>query len=557
MAFTVRNKIILLVLLFITMLTGLTWNNLSSSRVLNQSIHSISEMNMPLMQAANDVSRLQQKLAMEFERGSSEATRARDLRKKNYGTDRIHKSRDSFDLGFIEVQEAMTSTSQVLTLFPDDETKEQLSGLIVQISEQQQVYQLNALETYGKWIALQKSGARKYSKNALAAEALIAAHMDEFDKLIRVSSKEAVDLIADNQNTDNRLMIGATCAALLLGTFAGLLLIRNITRPLAQVVAQAQRMAQGDLRDASDKGPLRKDEFGQLQQAIDQLVMQLRSIIDGVMDSSVKMAQAAQALEAVTQESTGLIQEQKLQTDHIAQAIHEMNSTALHASESCSFASSAAKDADEAAVTGSQLVHETIESIKSLSEEIEASALVIGKLEANSQNIFKILSVISGIADQTNLLALNAAIEAARAGDHGRGFAVVADEVRQLAMNTQKATQEIEQLIGQLQGGAHQAVLVMKDSQQNSLDLVTQAAHGETALTVIQEAVGRIRDMNSQISTTAEEQSSVSQEVGSNVDSITRIAQRSADSIQNAADASHTLDRLAQVLSDQVKFFKT
>ncbi|MEH6579036.1 MAG: methyl-accepting chemotaxis protein [Amphritea sp.] len=556
MVLTVSNKIILLVLLFLVMLVGLTWNNMTSSRVLNLSIRSISEQDMPLIQAANNVSRLLQELAMEFERGSSEATRARDLRKKNYGTERIDKSRDHFIELSGEMQVALSATSDVLSLFPESESKLQLSAFVGQIVEQQQLYQKNSLETYGKWKALQKISARRFSKKALAAKQQIDDLMSQLDQLVKASSKRSVNLIATRQQTDNRLMIGATIAALVLGGIAGLVLIRNVTRPLAKVVAQAKRMAEGDLREQGNQNNDRKDEFGQLQFAMNQLEAQLRTIIDGVMGSITKMEHAAQDLEKVTDESSHLIKEQQQQTDHIAQAIHEMNSTAMHASQSCSTASSAAKEADEAAISGRDVVQTTIDSIKGLSDDIESSAQVIEQLETNSQSISNILSVISGVAEQTNLLALNAAIEAARAGDQGRGFAVVADEVRQLAKNTQKATQEIEEVIRLIQGGAHDAVEVMKRSKQNSLDVVKQAAQGEVALAVIHEAVSRIRDMNNQISATAEEQSSVSQDVHNNVDTITHIAQRSADAIKNTANASHTLDDLAHMLSEQVHFFK-
>jgi len=69
------------------------------------------------------------------------------------------------------------------------------------------------------------------------------------------------------------------------------------------------------------------------------------------------------------------------------------------------------------------------------------------RIEAASQEIGIIVSVIDGFAFQTNLLALKAGVEAARAGDAGKGFAVVASEVRALAQRSADAAREIKALI--------------------------------------------------------------------------------------------------------------
>ncbi len=98
---------------------------------------------------------------------------------------------------------------------------------------------------------------------------------------------------------------------------------------------------------------------------------------------------------------------------------------------------------------------EAMEHAKILMENISnaASSLEekISELNSGAEKIGVIVSVIDDISEQTALLSLNAAIEAARAGEAGRGFAVVADEVRKLADKTTKSTNEIKEMVADIQ----------------------------------------------------------------------------------------------------------
>ena len=238
------------------------------------------------------------------------------------------------------------------------------------------------------------------------------------------------------------LQLISTLLALLVGVLAAVIITRQITRPLRETLAVVERIASGDL--TQDVRVTRRDELGVLQQGIARMGVTLRELISGIRDGVTQIASAAEELSAVTEETSAGVNSQKIETDQVATAMHEMTATVQEVARNAEQASLAAAAADGEARQGDKVVAEAITQIERLASEVVRSTDAMSVLQQESDKIGSVMDVIKAVAEQTNLLALNAAIEAARAGEQGRGFAVVADEVRLLAQRTQKSTAEIQ-----------------------------------------------------------------------------------------------------------------
>ncbi|MCG5515881.1 MULTISPECIES: methyl-accepting chemotaxis protein [unclassified Ectothiorhodospira] len=331
---------------------------------------------------------------------------------------------------------------------------------------------------------------------------------------------------------------------------------RFVTTPLNHMAQGLKGIAEGDGDLAHRLKVEGKDEIGEAARAFNAMMDNFRDLISRILDSTSHLARAATDLAAITERTDAGVSRQRSEVDQLATAMNEMNATAQEVARSAQQGADATRDAQGAALSGKDVVAGTLDRIEKLAEEVQRAADVIRDLDKDSEQIGKVLDVIRGIAEQTNLLALNAAIEAARAGEAGRGFAVVADEVRSLATRTQSSTQEIQEMIERLQQTSQRAVVVMEESQQYAQSSRDSAAEAGHSLDSITQAVSTINDVNTQVASSAEEQSAVAEEMNRNVTSISDAAEENAQGARETTQASEQLSRLANELQDLVGRFK-
>ncbi|ELB2148057.1 methyl-accepting chemotaxis protein [Vibrio parahaemolyticus] len=334
------------------------------------------------------------------------------------------------------------------------------------------------------------------------------------------------------------------------------LLLRTVLKPLNDIKDAMAQIASGD-GDLSQRIQINtQDEIGQLAKAFNEFVSKIQATVSQVIDSSNTLRQEMANLSSLTATIADSTVSQQRDSEAVAAAVHEMQVTSRNVSESANEAAVASQTANDELSNTNVILEQTVGSIRDLAGEIESASHVINTLDNDVSDIASVLDVIRGIAEQTNLLALNAAIEAARAGEQGRGFAVVADEVRSLASRTQQSTGEIQAMIEKLQSGAGQAVEVMRGSQNCSEETIQSAGRASESLAEILNAISRMNEMNTHIATAASQQSTVSDEVNTNVQGIADSSTSIVDIVTQAQQSLAMLSQQTQRLDQQVSQFR-
>jgi methyl-accepting chemotaxis protein len=244
----------------------------------------------------------------------------------------------------------------------------------------------------------------------------------------------------------------------------------------------------------------------------------------------------------------------------VTQASKVITQMALSIERTATSAQDAARSAAEtsgAAEASAKAAQLAGEKVKKVFSRIETASHEVFAFGEKTQEISKIVDVITQVAQQTNLLALNATIEAARAGEYGRGFAVVADEVRKLAESAGRSAEQISRLARDISGQSSAVVTAMKEG----IDELTQ---GREDLNTIVRSMGGITDTARKgaekvqlISQAAREQLAGSEEMVKAIQQISSVATENASSteavqstIQEQEESVSRMTSAAQELSN-------
>ncbi|MFP6560152.1 methyl-accepting chemotaxis protein [Paraburkholderia sp. B3] len=348
--------------------------------------------------------------------------------------------------------------------------------------------------------------------------------------------RAAQKIAADNAQVAAQAAVDAErateiSAALMIGVFVlalagGVAFSRTVTRPLGRAVRFAHEVAAGDL--STDLHASGDDETAELLATLMQMQASLAHVVSEVRGNAMGVASASAQIAAGNQNLSARTEGQAASLEETAASMEELTSIVRMNAENAQHASELAGTAAQTATRGGAVMHEVVETMRSIAE--------------SSGKVGEIISLIDGIAFQTNILALNAAVEAARAGEQGRGFAVVAGEVRTLAQRSASAAREIKDLIAQSTQRVEAGSSLVAGAGQ-IIDEIVGSVHRVTAI------VG-------EISTASREQTAGIEQVGIAVTQMDEVTQQNAALVEEATAAAHALAEQAGALREAVATFR-
>ncbi|MDI7743572.1 methyl-accepting chemotaxis protein [Lysinibacillus fusiformis] len=371
--------------------------------------------------------------------------------------------------------------------------------------------------------------------------------------------------------------------ALLFAIIMGYIMSRKISKPIIAMSNLAEKISSGNL--SVEKIKIKSsDEIGTLAKSFNIMTENLRTLIQQVNDSVVHVAASSEELTASAEQTSkataqiaNIIQEVAIGAENQVQSVEESSKSIYELSTGIKLIASSATEVTSASLEASnlanvgktdiQIVMGQMDTIKETINNLNQS--MIG-LENRSEEIGKIIEVITSIANQTNLLALNAAIEAARVGEHGKGFAVVADEVRKLAEQSSLSTMQITALVSAIQEETLSAVSSMELVKIEVNEGINKANQAGKTFNTIQLGITNISGQINEVSSATEQMAVSTEQVLKSIESIVTVAEQSAAGTQNVSAAAEeqlasmeeisasslSLSQMAEELQSQIGRFK-
>ncbi|MPW28184.1 HAMP domain-containing protein [Agarivorans sp. B2Z047] len=373
--------------------------------------------------------------------------------------------------------------------------------------------------------------------------------------IVEALMTEQQSLVANKVSQFKKVIIAMVAMVIIISVLCSWFVPKYISQSIKQVTEGINSVNSGDGNLQRRIESTRKDEIGQLVAGFNDFVGSLAQLVKGIKNESSSLDKQTVLLKSEAEKSSQLSQSQYQAMEAIVTAVNQMSVAIKEVALSASNTADEMETVNKVTINGQETLEQSVQKIESLSDKISSASVVIQELSNNSEQIVTVLDVIRGISEQTNLLALNAAIEAARAGEQGRGFAVVADEVRNLASKTRQSTENIQEMITNLQDGVKQAVDTVEDSVVGAQAVVKLSGRASKALVEILGVTEKVQDMSIQTAAATEQQSIVAEDINQNLVGLSEMTSDLSNIANQLNDIALATRSTSQNIDSKVEHF--
>jgi methyl-accepting chemotaxis protein len=362
-------------------------------------------------------------------------------------------------------------------------------------------------------------------------------------------------------------------------------LSRDTIKTINKIKESLKYLESGDFsKEISSELLRKKDEFGEIANALSVMKEAIKTIISNIGDASRQVAASSQQLTSTSQQVSNTSNEvskateeisrgaddQAIQTENGARSVKVLGNSIEQNKQLVETLNIATKDVEDNKNEGIDTLNVLVEKTNETSKVTREVQEVISDTNKSAEKIENASQMIKNIADQTNLLALNAAIEAARAGEAGKGFAVVADEIRKLAEQSTSFTDEIEMVIKELADKTERAVAAIeeagemvaiqtrgvKDTKDKFEEIANSVERMNEVMLTLNSSSQNMEEQKNEIIDIIENLAAISEENAASTEEVAASIEEQTEAMVEVVDASEELTKLAERMQESILKFK-